>query len=38
MIFVVPDCFEYILKLREKAREKLLCCLMWGYSVNKKDV
>jgi len=38
MKFVVPDCFEYILKLREKAREKLLCCLMWGYSVNKKDV
>ena len=31
-------CFEYILKLREKVRENLVCCLMWGYSGNKKEV
>jgi len=38
MISVVPFCFEYILKLREKVREDLVCCLMWGYSENKKEV
>ena len=36
MISVVPFCFENILKLREKVRENLVCCLMWGYSENKK--
>jgi len=34
----VPFCFENILKLREKVRENLVCCLMWGYSENKKEV
>jgi len=38
MISVVPFCFEYILKLREKVRKNLVCCLMWGYSENKKEV
>ena len=34
----VPFCFENILKLREKVRENLVCCLMWEYSENKKEV
>jgi len=34
----VPDCFENILKLREKVRGNLVCCLMWGYSGNRKEV
>jgi len=38
MISVVPFCFEYILKLREKVRGNLVYCLMWGYSENKKEV
>ena len=31
----VPFCFEYLLKLREKVRGNLVCCLMWGYFENK---
>jgi hypothetical protein len=31
-------CFENILKLREKVRGNLVCCLMWGDSGNKKEV
>jgi len=34
----VPFCFENLLKLREKVSKNLVCCLMWGYSENKKEV
>ena len=37
MIPIVPFCFEYLLKLREKVRGNLVCCLMWGYPENTLD-